>query len=81
MKIHYDKDDVEMFQAHEEGRAYLKYNDAVGGDIIGLMVPDGYPRGVEEMGGPIKVYEECIRRKITWEELLNFKAVPDDCVV
>ncbi len=61
----------------EEGRAYLEYNEKVGGEPIGLIVPFGYPPGVKEMGGVIAVYKECIKRGITWEELLDFK-IPDD---
>jgi hypothetical protein len=43
-------------------------------------MPIGYPDGVEEMGGVIAVYEECIRRGITWEDLLDFH-IPNDAVM
>ena len=66
------KKDIELFKMTDEGKAYLKYNDEVGGEPIGLVVPFGYPDGVEEMGGVIKVYEECIRQQKPWEELLNY---------
>ncbi|MBQ5886027.1 MAG: hypothetical protein IIW82_00015 [Clostridia bacterium] len=69
-----------MFRESEEGRKYLEYNEKVGGEPIGLMIPIGSPAGVEEMGGVIAVYEECIRRGITWEELLDFH-IPDDAVM
>ena len=80
MKIVYDDEDIALFRETEEGRKYLEYNEKVGGEPIGLMVPIGYPDGVEEMGGVIAVYEECIRRGITWEDLLDFH-IPDDAVI
>lgn len=76
MKAKLDKSDIEIYMMDEEGRAYLEYNDKVGGEPIGLTVPFGYPSGVEEMGGVIAVYKECIKKGITWEELLDFK-IPD----
>ena len=52
---------------------FKKYKKVTGGkDPIGLIVPFGYPPGVEERGGPAAVYDECIAQKMTWEELLNF---------
>ena len=80
MKIVYDDEDIALFRETEEGRKYLEYNEKVGGEPIGLMVPIGYPDGVEEMGGVIAVYEECIRRGITWEDLLDFH-IPNDAVI
>ena len=80
MKIVYDDEDIALFRETEEGRKYLEYNEKVGGEPLGLMVPIGYPAGVEEMGGVIAVYEECIRRGITWEDLLDFH-IPDDAVM
>ena len=76
----YDDADIELFRETDEGRKYLEYNEKVGGEPIGLMIPIGYPAGVEEMGGVIAVYEECIRRGITWEDLLDFH-IPDDVVM
>ena len=79
-KIEYDKSDIALFEMDEEGQKYLEYNDKVGGEPIGLIVPFGYPEGVEEMGGVIAVYDECIRQGITWEKLLNFNP-PDDVIM
>ena len=76
----YDDADIELFRETDECRKYLEYNEKVGGEPIGLMIPIGYPAGVEEMGGVIAVYEECIRRGITWEDLLDFH-IPDDVVM
>ena len=63
----------ECYEKTEEGRAYLAYYDATGGGEIGYMQPTGYPDGVEQMGGPTAVYRECVKRGITWEELLHFQ--------
>ena len=79
-KIEYDSVDLKYFNETEEGRKYLEYNDKVGGEPIGLMVPFGYPEGVEEKGGVIAVYEECIQKGVTWEELLNYKP-PEDAIL
>ena len=79
-KIEYDSVDLKYFNETEEGRKYLEYNDKVGGEPIGLMVPFGYPEGVEEMGGVIAVYEECIKQGITWEDLLDYHP-PEDAMI
>lgn len=79
-KVEYDSVDLKYFNETEEGRKYLEYNDKVGGEPIGLMVPFGYPEGVEEMGGVIAVYEHCIKHKIKWEDLLDFHP-PEDAEI
>jgi hypothetical protein len=79
-KIEYDSVDLKYFKETEEGRKYLEYNDKVGGEPIGLIVPFGYPDGVEEMGGVIAVYDECIKQGITWEDLLDFHP-PEDAEI
>ena len=79
-KIEHDSVDLKYFRETEEGRKYLEYNDKVGGEPIGLIVPFGYPDGVEEMGGVIAVYDECIRQGKTWEDLLGFHS-PEDVVI
>ena len=76
-KIEYDSVDLKYFNETEEGRKYLEYNDKVGGEPIGLMIPFGYPDGVEEMGGVIAVYDHCIKHNITWEDLLDFHPPKD----
>lgn len=80
MKVEYESWEIKMFNETEEGRKYLEYNDKVGGEPIGLMVPFGYPEGVEEMGGVIAAYEECIKQGITWEELLGYHP-PEDVIL
>lgn len=66
-----------------ERRAYRAYCKAIGGkpEPIGLQVPDGYPCGVEEMGGVIAVYEACIKQGCTWEELLDYKEPDPDAIL
>ena len=49
-------------------------------DIVNKMIPFGYPKGVEEMGGVIAVYEECIKQGKTWEDLLDFHP-PEDVIL
>lgn len=56
----------------EEELAYQEYKKKMGGEPIGLIIPFGYPPGVEEKGGVIAVYKECIKKGVTWEELLNY---------
>lgn len=60
---------------------FEKYKKVTGGEEpIGLMVPFGYPPGVEERGGVDAVYRECIKKRVTWEKLLNFNP-PDDVMI
>lgn len=62
-------------------KLFKEYQKATGGkDPIGLMVPFGYPKGVEERGGVDAVYRECIEKKITWEDLLDFHP-PKDAMI
>lgn len=78
--IQYEDWEINLFNETEEGRKYLEYNDKLGGEPVGLIVPFGYPDGVEEMGGVIAVYEECIKQGIPWEDLLNYHP-PEDAVI
>lgn len=60
---------------------FQEYQAATGGEEpLGLIVPIGYPPGVEERGGVIAVYDECIKRGITWEALLNWNP-PSDALI
>ena len=81
MKIEIDDIQKELYQLDDEGRAYLEYNDKVGGEPIGLTMPFGYPKGVEELGGVIAVYRECIRHSMTWQELLDVHDQIDEGVI
>ena len=79
-RIQYEDWEIKLFKEFEEGQKYLEYNEKVGGDPIGLIVPFGYPEGVEEMGGVIAVYEECIKQGISWEDLLDYHP-PEDAKI
>lgn len=79
-KVRYEDWEIRSFKESEEGQKYLEYNDKVGGEPIGLIVPFGYPEGVEEMGGVVAVYDECIKQGITWEELLDYHP-PEDAEI
>jgi len=79
-KIRYSKWETEAFEETEQGRKYLEYNKKVGGEPLGLIVPFGYPDGVEKMGGVIAVYEKCMELGITCEEVLDFH-VPEDVII
>ena len=63
--------EIKVLNMDDEGRKYLKYNDKVGGKPLGLTI--GMPdfKIEERFGGVIGLYDECIKRGITWEELLN----------
>ena len=80
VKIQYEDWEIKSFNESAEGRKYIEYNDKVGGEPIGMMIPFGYPDGVEEMGGVIAVYEKCIELGITWEELLGYNP-PEDAIL
>lgn len=71
--------DREIMSKTAEGRAYLEYNDKVGGEPIGLTVPFGYPPGVDEAGGVVAVYRKCIELGVTWEKFLKYKP-PSDAI-
>lgn len=72
----------DLYAVTAEGRAYLAYYDVTGGKPIPLLEPTGYPDGVEQMGGSTAVYRECIKRGITWEELLHYKDdYPDGVII
>ena len=70
-KIEYDEDDIEIFKMTPIGRAYLEYNEAVGGEPFGECV--GMPDfDIDKMyGGIVGLYHECIKQGKTWEELLQ----------
>lgn len=75
MKNTLSKTDKEILSTSPEGKAYVEYNEKIGGDPIGLLVPTGYPSVISEyleQGGTIEeIYRDCIERGISWEELLS----------
>lgn len=81
MKVDIPNEQVELYQMTDEGKAYLEYNEKIGGEPIGLVMPYGYPDGVEEKGGVAAVYKECIKKGITWEKLLSIEPLEKGTVV
>lgn len=71
-KVELEDWEVKDYEQTEEGRKYLEYNNKVGGEPLGLMIPFGYPEGFERYGSVIAVYDDCIKRGVTWENLLDF---------
>ena len=75
--IKYQPWEIENFEITDEGRKYLEYNSKVGGEPLGLMIPFGYPAEFDKYGSVIAVYDECIKKGITWEKLLKFNPPKD----
>ena len=71
-------EDERIYSITETGKAYLKYNQAVGGDPFGFTT--GMPGSADPQiyGGIPQMYGECIRRGITWEELLQWDGHSDE---
>lgn len=63
MKVLLSKEDIELYNLTDEGKAYLEYNDKVGGE------PLGYTTGMPNID-IIETYKICIKKGITWQELL-----------
>lgn len=74
------EEEKRLLQSEEED-AYLEYKEKVGGGPLGLTVPFGYPPGVEERGGVIAVYKECIEKGVSWEELLDYRPNYDGIII
>ena len=73
-----DAIDREIYNLTEEGRAYLQYNEVIGGDSFGFTVGMPVEADPELYGGIAGMYQECIRREITWEELLQWDGHSDE---
>lgn len=73
-KIAYDKVQEKIFNSSPIGRAYMEYNNAVGGKPFGYTegMPVEVMDAVEiEYGGLIGLYHECIKQGKPWEEILG----------
>ena len=70
-KIEYDDVQKEIFSLTPIGRAYLEYNEAVGGEPFGNTL--GMPEFEidKKYGGLVGLYHECVKQGKTWEELLG----------
>lgn len=81
-KIDYDKEQMEIFSLSPIGKAYLEYNEKVGGKPFGYCTgaPDFHID--EKYGGIVGLYAECIKQGKTWEELLqttgNWDEIPEE---
>jgi len=83
------KSDKEILSQSPEGKAYVAYNEKIGGDNIGLNVPWGYPPRIQEYldkGHTVEeIYRDCIKEGISWEEMFScyIDSSPDitDCYV
>lgn len=70
-KIVYDKTQKEIFSLTPVGRAYLEYNEKVGGEPFGYGIGMADVDIDKEYGGLVGLYHECIKQGKTWEELLK----------
>lgn len=65
----------EILSQTPEGKAYVEYNERIGGERLGLNVPWGYPPCVQDyldQGHTLEeLYKECIERGASWEELFS----------
>lgn len=81
-KIKYDKEQRELFKLSPVGRAYLEYNEKVGGKPFGYCTGAPDYRIDEKYGGIEGLYKECIEQEKTWEELLqtsgNWEEIPEE---
>lgn len=70
MRVTYDEVDIMLFKQDPIGRAYLEYNDTVGGDPFNRGAVEGVD--IDKLyGGEVGLYHECIKQGKTWEELLG----------
>lgn len=77
-KIEYSEEDREFMSLNPQGRAYLEYNDKVGGEPFGLSLGMPDLEIDEKYGGIVGMYHECIKQGITWEELLDWNGHSDE---
>ena len=70
-KVKYTDVEKEIFNMSATGRAYLEYNEKVGGEPFGNCL--GMPEfNIENrFGGIVGLYQECIKQGVTWEKLLE----------
>lgn len=72
MRIEYDEVDTKLFSMSKEGKAYLEYNEKVGGEPFNDLCIGAPDFKIEEKYGSIEgLYKECIKQGKTWEELLQ----------
>lgn len=78
-KVQYDKVQEEIFSFTPQGRAYLEYNEKVGGEPFGYTIGMSMDVDIDaEYGGVVGMYHECIKRGKTWQELLGITGGADE---
>jgi hypothetical protein len=77
-KIKYDAVDIRIFKESAEGRAYLEYNDKIGGEPFNRWLDIGDIDIDEQYGGIVGLYHECIKQGKTWQELLGTDGMWDE---
>ena len=73
-KKEFDEIQRDIYSRSPIGRAYLEYNDVVGGEPFGYnnaMPVEVFDAVDTQYGGVVGLYHECIKQGKTWEELLN----------
>ena len=87
LKDSLEKSDKKMLQElsgtdpQSIGGSYLDNNREVGGEAFGFTT--GMPKEAdpEKYGGIAKMYRECIRRGMAWEELLQWDGHSDEMYI
>ena len=70
----FDEIQRDIYSRSPIGRAYLEYNDKVGGEPFGFngaMPVDVLDAVDVKYGGVVGLYHECIKQGKTWEVLLD----------
>jgi hypothetical protein len=70
-KVKISKDDRAIYELDAIGRAYLEYNDKVGGEPFGECIGMPVFEIDKDYGGIVGLYHECIKQGKTWQELLK----------
>ncbi len=65
------KVDIKLLSESDVGRAYLEYNNTIGGEPFNECLAIGNIDIEEQYGGIVGLYHECIKQGKTWEELLG----------
>lgn len=73
--------DKKLYSMHEIGKAYLEYNHVIGGEPFGYTVGMPVSADPEIYGGVAGMYNECVKRGITWEELLQWSGHSDELYI
>ncbi|MFC4355315.1 hypothetical protein ACFO0S_09675 [Chryseomicrobium palamuruense] len=69
MEYELDETDIELLNLSEEGKKYLEYHKLFNSKPFAYS--HGMPDIDEQYGGLIGLYDECIKKKKTWEQLLG----------